>query len=229
MNEGDFDPAAYYAYYTEGNGWQWTWSVFHDLGGLIELMGGREAFARKLDEFFGSGTATDAYEHFSVHIAGRIGQYAHGNEPSHHIVYLYDYAGRPWKTQELARKIMDELHRDQPAALAGNDDMGQMSAWCVFSALGLYPIRVGIYAVGGPLFSRAEVDLGDGRMLIVDAENVSVENKYIQSASLNGEPLNRPWLHHHEIAGGGTLVFKMGPQPNLEWGAAPEAQPPSWE
>jgi predicted alpha-1,2-mannosidase len=223
----DFDPRAYYATYTEGNGWQWTWSVFHDVAGLIDLMGGREKFNAKLDEFFAGGEEVEAYKLFAVHIRGQIGQYAHGNEPSHHAAYLYDFSGQPWKTQAMARRIMDELYRDQPDGLAGNDDMGQMSAWYVFSSLGLYPFAPGIYVIGSPLFSRAEIALDNGAKIIIEADNVSSANQYIQSATLNGAPLNRPWLAHSELARGATLHFLMGPEPNRDWGSAPEAAPPS--
>jgi predicted alpha-1,2-mannosidase len=229
MNARDYNPAAYYGYYTEGNGWQWTWSVFHDVAGLIELMGGPDRFNDKLDAFFAAGTSVEAYDLFSVHIGGQIGQYAHGNEPSHHIAYLYDYSGQPWKTQKLARQIMDDMYGDAPHGLAGNEDMGQMSAWYVFSALGLYPFAPGIYLIGSPLFERAELTLENGARIVVEAENVSMTNKYIQSATLNGAALDRPWIRHAEIAQGAVLHFRMGPEPNREWGSAPEDAPPSFD
>jgi len=227
MNAKDFDPAAYYAYYTEGNAWQWTWSVFHDVAGLIALMGGRDEFNAKLDAFFAAGSQVNATGLFSTHIAGMIGQYAHGNEPSHHVAYLYDYSGEPWKTQELARRIMDELYHDAPAGLAGNEDMGQMSAWYVFSALGLYPLSPGIYVIGSPVFERSELRLDNGAAVKIEAENVSAVNKYIQSATRNGVPLDRPWLSHAELSRGAVLRFVMGPAPNTAWGSAPEDAPPS--
>ncbi len=226
MNQGDFDPTAYYAYYTEGNAWQWTWSVFHDVGGLIELMGGREAFNQKLDSLFSAPEQTKAYEFFAPHIGGMIGQYAHGNEPSHHVVYLYDYSGEPWKSQELARRIMDE-YKPSPEGLSGNEDMGQMSSWYVFSAMGLYPIHPGIYLVGSPLFEQAAVQLKGAAELIIRAENVSGQNKYIQRASINGSDLEGPWLMHEQIRDGGELVFHMGPAPNKEWGSDTQDAPPS--
>jgi len=222
-----FDPTAYTAAYTEGNAWQWTWSVFHDVPGLVELMGGREKFNQKLDAFFAAGNQVKASALFSVHIGGMIGQYAHGNEPSHHIAYLYNFSGQPWKTQELARRIMDEFYKAEPDGLAGNEDMGQMSAWYVFSAMGIYPFCPGLYLIGSPLFARSELELKDGAKLIIVAEDVSFENKYIQSASLNGMPLNRPWISHAEISAGAVLHFRMGPEPNQEWGSAPEDAPPS--
>jgi len=226
-NGKDFDPTAYYAYYTEGNAWQWTWSVFHDVQGLMDLMGGREKFNLKLVAFFAAGNKVKASKLFNVHIGGMIGQYAHGNEPSHHIAYLYNFSGQPWKTQELARRIMDEFYKAEPDGLAGNEDMGQMSAWYVFSAMGIYPFCPGLYLIGSPLFARSELELKDGAKLIIVAEDVSFENKFIQSASLNGMPLNRPWISHAEIAAGAVLHFRMGPEPNQEWGSAPEDAPPS--
>ncbi len=229
MNAEDFDPTAYYAYYTEGNAWQWTWSVFHDVAGLIALMGGRDKFNAKLDAFFAAGSEVNATGLFSTHIAGMIGQYAHGNEPSHHIAYLYDYSGEPWKTEELTRRIMDEFYKNEPAGLAGNEDMGQMSAWYVFSALGLYPLSPGIYVIGSPRFARAELKLDHGAAVVIEAENASSANKYIQSATLNGVPLARPWLRHSELARGAALHFVMGPEPNRAWGSAMEDAPPSGE
>jgi len=229
MHGDDFNPRAYYAYYTEGNSWQWTWSVFHDVEGLVELMGGREAFNAKLDEFFSSTTNVEAYDLFSVHISGMIGQYVHGNEPSHHIAYLYNFSGQPWKTQKLARQIMDDLYWPEPHGLAGNEDMGQMSSWYVWSAMGLYPLYPGVYLVGSPVFGRVEVDMKDGKVLVIEAENVSSDNKYIQSASINGAPLDRPWIKHSEIANGATLKFIMGPGPNREWGSSIDDRPPSFD
>lgn len=227
MNRRDFDPRAYYAYYTEGNGWQWTWSVFHDVGDLIALMGGTVEFNRKLDEFFSAGSEVEAYQYFSVHIGGQIGQYAHGNEPSHHIAFLYDFSGRPWKTQELSRRIMRDLYGPGPEGLSGNEDMGQMSAWYVFSAMGLYPFCPGMYLIGSPSFERAEVMMGGGKKLVILAGNASPENVYVQSAEINGRPLDRPWLSHAEIGEGAVLRFEMGPQPNRSWGSSPSSAPPS--
>lgn len=229
MNARDYNPAAYYGYYTEGNGWQYTWSVFHDVAGLIELMGGRDRFNDRLDEFFSAGENVEAYDLFSVHIGGQIGQYAHGNEPSHHIAYLYDYSGRPWKTQELARRIMDEMYDNAPQGLAGNEDMGQMSAWYIFSAAGFYPLAPGIYVIGSPLFERMEIALENGKKVVVEAEGVSAKNIYVQSVTLNGAPLDRPWFRHAEIADGAVLHFVMGPEPNEGWGVASSAAPPSFE
>ena len=226
MHEDDFDPAAYYSYYTEGNAWQWTWSVFHDIKGLISDMGGNNAFNNKLDKLFSMEADSDKYEFFDPHVGGVIGQYSHGNEPSHHIAFLYNYSGKPWKTQEMAARINKKMHRTGPLGLAGNEDMGQLSSWYVFSSLGLYPFAPGIYMIGSPSFAGARLMLKNG-VLEIKADNASLENVYIQSASLNGKELDRPWISHDEIAGGGLLYFEMGDTPNREWGAS--SPPPSMD
>ena len=214
--------------YTEGNAWQHSWFVPHDPARLIALMGGDRAFVAKLDSLFAADTVVTG-EHASADISGMIGQYAHGNEPSHHIAYLYAYAGRPWKTQETVRRILDELYSDRPDGLAGNEDCGQMSAWYVFSALGFYPVNPvgGTYVIGSPLFERAELDLPGGRTIRVEAPGASAANRYVQRAELNGEPLERSYIAHEDIVAGGTLTLVMGPDPNPSWGAAPESRPPS--
>lgn len=204
--------------YTEGNAWQYTWYVPHDVDGLLRLMGGPEAFARKLDSLFeqssdleGTGATGD--------VTGLIGLYAHGNEPSHHIAYLYNYAGQPWKTQKLVRRIMREMYSDKPDGLIGNEDCGQMSAWYVFSAMGFYPVNPcgGSYDIGSPALDRLVINLGEGKQFIMHAENNSEENVYIQSATLNGQPLARPVISHADIMRGGTLHFVMGPRPSTLW------------
>ena len=204
-----FDPAGKYPYITEGLPFQYTFFVPQDLAGLIRLVGGRAAFLAKLDALF----------------AGKY--YDHGNEPSHHIAYLYDYAGAPWKTQEHVRQIMESEYHDQPAGLAGNDDCGQMSAWYVLSAMGFYPVTPGtpVYAIGTPLFDEASIRLADGKRFTVRAAGASSGRFYIQSARLNGRPLKRTWIAHREIVAGGALVFRMGAQPNRSWGARPEDAP----
>ncbi len=217
-------------HYTEANAWQYTWFVPHDIQGLINFEGGREKFISKLDTLF--TMSSDVQETVSD-VTGLIGQYAHGNEPSHHTLYLYDYAGAPWKTQELARKVMDELYHSGPDGLCGNEDMGQMSAWYVLSSMGFYPVAPGqnVYAIGIPEFGKVIVHLDKkyypAEKFTIETVNNSKENKYIQSAILNGTPLNKPWFTHDNIKGGSTLVFEMGPQPNKSWGAQPEDTPPS--
>jgi len=183
--------------------------VPQDFAGLIRLVGGREAFLAKLDALF----------------AGKY--YDHGNEPSHHIAYLYDYAGAPWKTQEQVRHVMESQYQDQPAGLAGNDDCGQMSAWYVLSAMGFYPVTPGTpkYAIGTPLFDEASIRLAEGKRFTVHAAGASGGKFYIQSARLNGKPFARTWITHQEIIAGGELVFVMGAQPNRSWGAKPEDAP----
>jgi predicted alpha-1,2-mannosidase len=154
-------------------------------------------------------------------IALDMGQYAHGNQPIQHMPYLYVHAGEPWKSQQHVREIMDELYDSSPRGLCGDEDNGQTSAWYVFSALGFYPVTPGqpYYIIGSPLFERATIQLPDGKTFTVEAQGNSAENVYIQSAQLNGKPLDRAWLTHAEIVDGGTLQFEMGPEPNKNWGA----------
>ncbi|MEP0117468.1 glycoside hydrolase family 92 protein, partial [Reichenbachiella sp.] len=197
------------AEYTEGNAWQHSWFVPHDVPGLIELMGGNDAFATHLDSLFNQDSNITG-DNVSADISGLIGQYAHGNEPSHHIAYLYNYAGKPWKTQEMTRKIMKTMYNDQPDGLSGNEDCGQMSAWYVFSALGFYPVNPanGIYQLGSPLFDRATINMGKVSF-VIEANNVSEENKYVKSVSLNGKVLNENQITHQQLMDGGLLVFEM--------------------
>ena len=216
------------AEYTEGNAWQHSWFVPHDVQGMIDLHGGNEAFVAKMDQLFTE--ASDITGDFvSADISGLIGQYAHGNEPSHHIAYLYNYAGAPWKTQETVRNIMKTQYTAQPEGLCGNEDCGQMSAWYVFSAMGLYPVNPaeGIYVIGSPLFETATFNLSAGKFFTIEAPRVSDQNMYIQSAQLNGKPLDRTYITHQEIMQGGILTLEMGHQPNKTWGTSPEAAPPS--
>ncbi len=214
--------------YTEGNAWQHSWFVPHDVRGLIELMGGDEPFVRKLDELF-SEDSNITGENVSADITGLIGQYAHGNEPSHHIAYLYAYAGAHWKTQNRVRDILFSQYNDQPDGLCGNEDCGQMSAWYVFSALGFYPVNPaeGVYVIGCPVFETATIRLGGGKTFTVEAKGSSFTHKYIQSAELNGESMERTWIKHAEIMQGGRLVFTMGETPNRQWGADASLFPPS--
>ncbi|NIR45723.1 MAG: glycoside hydrolase family 92 protein [Gemmatimonadetes bacterium] len=214
--------------YTEGNAWQYTWFVPHDVKGLIDLMGGREAFIAKLDELFDQSSEIEG-TNASPDISGLIGQYAHGNEPSHHITYLYCYAGAPWKTQERVRQITDRLYGPGPDGLPGNEDCGQMSAWYIFSSIGFYPVNPadGFYVIGTPHHERVSIDVGGGKVFTLEAAGASSVNKYIQSATLNGAPLDRCYITHNEIVAGGTLRFAMGPEPNREWATGELAAPPS--
>ena len=216
------------AEYTEGNAWQHSWFVPHDVADLKTLMGGDEQFVVMLDSLFAMDSEVTG-DFVSADISGLIGQYAHGNEPSHHIAYLYNYAGVPWKTQERVREIMASQYNNTPAGLCGNEDCGQMSAWYVWSAMGLYPVNPasGVYVIGSPLINRTVIDVGEGKSFVIKALYANEENKYIQSATLNEDPLTRSYVHHYEIMDGGELILEMGPQPNyLHW-SDPEAFPPS--
>ncbi len=214
------------AEYTEGNAWQHSWFVPHDPYGLIALFGGDEPFVKKLDRLFSESSEIKG-ENKSSDISGLIGQYAHGNEPSHHIAYLYNYAGAPWKTQALVRQIMETQYNNTPAGLCGNEDCGQMSAWYVFSAAGLYPVNPasGVYVLGSPLFQRVALPGQDGKTFVITANGNSAKNKYIQSATLNGKPMVRSYLTHAEIVQGGELVLQMGPNPNPALWKSKNARP----
>jgi predicted alpha-1,2-mannosidase len=213
-----FDPFAATGQYTEANAWQYTFFVPQDIGGLITLFGGKEKFALRLDSMFNAPTELTGRP--DPDITGMIGQDAQGDEQSHHVGYLYDYAGQPWKTQNIVRKIMSVLYTDKLDGLCGNDDCGQMSAWYVFSALGFYPVTPGqnVYAIGSPSFTKATIELGKGKTFVIGAEGASDTAVYIQSASLNGRSFNRSYLTQAELAGGGALRFKMADTPNKEWG-----------
>ena len=230
-------------YYTEMNAWIYTFHVQHDVAGLINLMGGREKFAAKLDTLFtqqfsgyhgdpsrgGADGAKFFFLAWFPDMTGLIGQYAQGDEPSFHIPYLYNYAGEPWKTQRKVREIMKIWFNTGPLGIPGDDDQGEESAWYVLSAMGFYTVCPGrpVYDLGSPIFDETRITLGNGKVFTIAAKNVSAQNKYIQSAALNGKPLNRPWFTHSDIANGGALVLQMGPRPNTAWGSSPDAAPPS--
>jgi predicted alpha-1,2-mannosidase len=200
--------------YTEGNAWQYLWLVPHDVYGLIELLGGREPFADKLEQLFNVAEGVKG-DQASADISGLIGAYAHGNEPGHHTTFLFNYAGRAWRTQELNRQIQTTMYTNSPEGLCGNEDCGQMSAWYVFSALGFYPVNPCDlkYQFGSPIVTGARIDIGRGKYFYIKAPKASNENKYIQEVSLNGKPFGRPYITWQEIAGGGTLEFLMGDEP----------------
>jgi predicted alpha-1,2-mannosidase len=218
-------------YTTEVDSWIYTFNVQHDVAGLIRLMGGRAAFNAKLDQLFVEQYGTSKYKFLSQFpdATGLIGLYAQGNEPSFHIPYLYDFSGEPWKTQQRVREIMNVWYGDGPLGIPGDDDGGATSSWFVLSAMGFYPVTPGspVYEIGSPIFEKTSVRLGNGRLFTVIANGVSARNKYIQSALLNGKPLDKPWFSHAEIANGGTLVLNMSDQPNRQWGSAPKDAPPS--
>ena len=200
--------------YCEGTAWQWTWFVPHDVEGLVELMGGREAFIGKLDSLFVADSSLEG-ELVSADISGLIGQYAHGNEPSHHIIHFYNYVGQPWRTQELVDEVLQTLYFNNPNGLSGNEDCGQMSAWYVLNAMGFYQVCPGrpLYSIGRPLFDKATVNLKDGKKFTVVATDNSRTNKYVQKMLLNGEELVRPFFTHQDITDGGTLELIMGDKP----------------
>jgi len=209
--------------YTEGNAWQYTWLVPQDPHSLIEIFGGEEPFLEKLDEFFVAegDLGPDAND-----VTGLIGQYAHGNEPSHHVAYLYNYAGQQYKCAEIVRKVLDELYFDDHNGVCGNEDAGQMSAWYVLSAIGLYQVEPcgGPFVIGSPAVKSATLDLGGGKTFTVKAVDNSKENIYVASAKLNGRPLSRSWISYGEIMAGGVLELQMSPVPT-DFGAAPSARP----
>ncbi|HEX5964597.1 MAG TPA: GH92 family glycosyl hydrolase, partial [Pyrinomonadaceae bacterium] len=222
-----FDPREVTFHFTEANSWQYTFFVPQDVNGLIDRMGGEEKFARKLDQMFEAESRTTGRE--QADITGLIGQYAHGNEPSHHIAYLYNYAGKPWKTQFRVRQIMDQFYKPTPDGLIGNEDCGQMSAWYVLSAAGFYPVTPGstTYAIGTPLFPEVEFNFENGKSFTVRARNVSARNIYIQSAKLNGRPYRKSYLDHADLLAGGELNFEMGSKPNVRWGTGQGNEPVS--
>lgn len=212
-------------HYTESNAWQYIWSVQHDVQGLIDLFGSNKKFVDKLDTFFEMSPLISPPKY--VGVVGTIGQYVHGNQPSHHVAYMYNYAGQPWKTQFRARQITEEMYRTGPGGLCGNEDMGSLSSWYILSAMGIYPVAPGstVYAIGSPSLGKITMTLDKGKTFSIQAKNNSKENKYIQSATLNGKTFNRTWITHEEITKGGTLIFKMGDQPNKRWGVG--SIPPS--
>jgi predicted alpha-1,2-mannosidase len=213
--------------YTESNGWQTTFCVQHDPQGLINLFGSRDAFIRKLDALFDQSSELPLDT--PPDVAGLVGMYAHGNEPSHHIAFLYTYAGAPYKTQERVRHLLDKMYDNQPDGLAGNEDCGQMSAWYIMSALGIYPVDPvsGNYVFAAPLFDRAEIQLDNGRQLTIETRRTSPADKYIHSVTLNGKPLTRAWVSHAELAAGAHLVFTMAAGPNRSFASDEPSAPAS--
>ncbi|MBB5352393.1 putative alpha-1,2-mannosidase [Haloferula luteola] len=229
----DFDPARWGSPFTEGCSWHYTWSVFHDVQGLIDLMGGDEAFTTKLDSVFQADPRvnTGAYggmiHEMAEMVAANMGQYAHGNQPIQHMIYLYGYAGQPWKTQVRAREVMARLYHPTPDGLCGDEDNGQTSAWYVFSALGMYPVNPAVpeYVIGSPLFDKATIHLENGKTFTINTAANGPMRHYIQEAKINGESLDRCFLKHDEIANGGEVFFRMGSYKNEDWAAGPDARP----
>lgn len=221
-----FDPAEGSEHFVEGNSFQYSLFAPHDVNGLIRLIGGDQPFIAWMDTLFNRKSKHDSGV---IDASGLIGQYAHGNEPSHHMAYLYNYAGAPWKTQAMTREILETLYDDQPNGLSGNEDCGQMSAWYLLSAMGFYPVcpGSGSYAIGSPLFDSISVHLESGKTFKIKANHPSPQNKYIQSATLDGKPWTKSWFSHEAIANGSELIFEMGSSPNLSWGSAPDDRPAS--
>jgi predicted alpha-1,2-mannosidase len=216
-----FDPrySAHWASpYVEGNAWQWNWYVPHDIQGMIKLHGNIDRFGDKMDSLFNVSSELVG-EEASSDITGLIGQYAHGNEPSHHVIYLFNYAERPWRTQELVDRTREEFYTDQPNGLPGNEDVGQMSAWYIFNAMGFYPVCPGDnrYSIGKPNFRKLEIPLGNKKTFTVIANNLSKENQYVQAVYLDGEKLTRSYIMHDDITAGKTLTFDMGPGKVIFW------------
>ena len=229
----DFDPAAWGSPFTEGNSWQYTWSVFHDINGLVNLMGGEKPFTDKLDSLFTTNNRVNvgAYGH-TIHemtemVMQGIGQYAHGNEPDMHAPYLYNYVRQPWKSQYWTRLIMAKLYNAGPKGYPGDEDQGQMSSWYVISALGLYSVCPGTdqYVIGSPLFNRATITMENGNKFTVIANGNSKTNVYIQSAKLNGKVYTHNFITYADINSGGTLELQMGPRPNKSRGIADDDKP----
>lgn len=211
--------------YCEGNAWQYVWLIPHDVYGLIDLFGSDDAFIEKLDSLFIA--EGDMGEHASADITGLIGQYAHGNEPSHHIAYLYAYVGQPWKTAERVRQIMTTFYDDTPFGLCGNEDVGQMSAWYIMSAMGFYQVAPagGVYVFGSPLMDEAVLNVGNGKMFKIIAHNNGPDNIYIKSVKLNGKPYAKSFIRHADIAAGGTLEFEMSNAPSATFGVDRSERP----
>jgi predicted alpha-1,2-mannosidase len=218
-------------YYDENNGYTYAWQVQHDIHGLIKLMGGRKQFIENLDQLFREDLGRTKYQYWAkfADATGMVGQFSMGNEPSFHIPYLYNYAGEPWKTQKRIRFLLDAWFQDNIFGIPGDEDGGGMTAFVVFSSLGFYPVTPGlpIYTIGSPLFERVTIDLDNGNIFTLIANNSSKTNKYIQSAKLNGKVLNRTWFTHEDLLNGATIELEMGAYPNKKWGAGIDDAPPS--
>lgn len=229
----DFDPFEWGGPFTEANAWQYTWSVMHDINGLINLMGGLDRFNAKLDSFFtmeqtiNYGSYKQEIHEMREMLLAKMGQYAHGNQPTQHVPYLYNFSGQPWKAQQRARKVMAQLYNATEKGYPGDEDQGQMSSWYVLSAMGLYSVCPGTdeYVFGSPVFQRVALKLEDGKEFLILAKNNSPQNVYIQSARLNGELYDKNYIRYADIVKGGELEFVMGPRPNKERGISPDSRP----
>jgi len=231
--QSPFSPYKWGDAFTEGNSWHYTWSVFQDVAGLAELMGGDREMARMLDSVFVVPPLfDDSYYGFPIHEIREMqimnmGNYAHGNQPVQHMIYLYNYTPEPWKAQMRVREVMDKLYNYTPDGYCGDEDNGQTSAWYVFSALGFYPVTPGTgeYVLGSPLFTRATVTLSDGRKLVISAPENSHDNIFVRDVTFNGKKLNLNFVTHEQLTAGGTLEFDMSSEPDRERGTAPSARP----
>ncbi len=233
--QAPFNPFKWGDAFTEGNSWHYSWSVFHDIAGLKELMGGDDQFVAMLDSVFALPPVfDDSYYGFPIHEIREMqimnmGQYAHGNQPVQHMTYLYNYAGQPWKTQYWVRQVMDKLYTPYPDGYCGDEDNGQTSAWYVFSALGFYPVCPGqdIYVIGSPLFDKVTIQMPNEKELIISAENNGPENYYITTVSLDGQSWYKNYFRHRDLVDGGTVHFNMGKDPSYSRGISEESYPPS--
>jgi len=231
--QSPFIPDAWGGAFTEGSSWHYTWSVLHDPQGLINLMGGRKDFVKKLDEVFTSEPTSDfSYYGFKIHEILEMellnmGQYAHGNQPIQHAIYFYNYAREPWKTQEKIRYVLDNLYGAEADGYCGDEDNGQTSAWFLFSSLGFYPVAPVTmeYVIGSPLFNYVEISLPNGKKFIIDSVENSNENIYVDNVKLNEKHYNKNWLHHNDLTKGGKLVFNMQNTPNFDWGSSESSIP----
>ena len=222
----NFNPKEWGGAFTEGNSWQYSWSVFHDIKGMVKLMGGEQAVQAKLDTFFTTkndfivGSYKQEIHEMTEMVLANMGQYAHGNQPCMHVSYIYNYVKQPWKTQHRARAVMSRLYNSGPKGFPGDEDQGAMSSWYVISALGLYSVTPGVpqYAIGSPVFNKVTISLENGKKFTIVAKNNSSNNVYIQSATLNGQPWNHNYINHADIMNGGTLEFVMGNTPNTSRG-----------
>ena len=218
-------------FYGENNGWVYRWDVPHNVADLVSLMGGKEKFVKNLDQTFTEPLGNSKFGFYSQlpDHTGNVGQFSMANEPSLHIPYLYNYAGAPWKTQKRIRQMLKTWFRNDLMGIPGDEDGGGMTSFVVFSSLGFYPVTPGSpsYNIGSPLFANAKITLSNGKIFEIDAVNASPENKYIQSATLNGKEWNKPWFSHDDIKNGAKLVLVMGDKPNKAWGSADDAVPPS--
>lgn len=219
--------------YCENNGWIYRWEVPHNIADLVDLMGGQHSFINEMERMYDQGLGDSKFGFYSQlpDHTGNVGQFSMANECSLHIPYLYNYAGQPWRTQKRIRNLMKQWFRDDVMGVPGDEDGGGLSAFVVFTSMGFYPVTVGLpmYVIGSPIFEEAKVDIGNGKEFTVKCKNYSPNNKYIQSAKLNGSPLNRSWFSHEELMQGGVLEFVMGRYPNKEWATSSEALPPSYQ